>query len=136
MKAVIILLPMLCLLASCGGQTLKQGEATMSYTDEVQKEVAQKVFQRMIERNYNFASNLPEEVDRINGRLTLRLGNDNEDSIQAIMKFKEQDGAVFYMHGLARSVSDAVGGEPVDIILCRRNLGDHFYTVKWQSPKK
>lgn len=128
-------------LVSCGGPDwgaeLKKdtnfGRATMFYTENVDQALAQKVFDRMIEANYNFASNLAEQLDRIDGRLTLRLGNDNEDSIAEVIATGEESGVTSYMHGLAYVLSQAVGGEPVDIILCRESLDDSFYTVVWDE---
>lgn len=89
----------------------------------------------MIEANYNFASNLPEQIDRIDGRLTLRLGNDNEESIAEMIADGEESGVTNYMHGLAYVISQEAGGEPVDIIMCRESLDDSFYTVVWTEDK-
>ena len=108
-------------------------QATMYYTDAVDSVVANDVLDAMVEMNYNFRSDLPEQVDRIDGRLTLVLGNDNEDTIASVIKNGEEEGAVNYMHGLAYVVSQAVGGEPVDIVLCRETLAEPFYTVVWTS---
>jgi len=107
----------------------------MFYTENVDPALAQKVFDRMIEANYNFASNLPEQLDRVDGRLVLRLGNDNEDSIADVIANGEESGVTNYMHGLAYFVSEAVGGESVDIILCRKTLDDPYYTVVWDEGK-
>lgn len=133
---------LLCVLVSCSGGsqwgvemegTTPAGAATMFHTEAVKPGLAQKIFDAMIGASYNFASNLPEQIDRVNGRLTLRLGNDNQDSIAAILADGESDGAVKYMHGLANMVSQTAGGEAVDIILCRADLSDEFYTVAWPS---
>lgn len=106
-------------------------QATMYYSDAVDPAVANEVFDAMVEMNYNFRSDLPEQLDRVDGRLTLRLGNDNPDTIAAVIRDGEDEGAVNYMHGLAYVVSQAVGGEPVDVILCRETLDDPYYTVVW-----
>jgi hypothetical protein len=108
--------------------------ATMYYSAAVAPELAEQVFQSMIDGAYNFASNLPEQVDRIQGRLTLRLGNDNKDSIAAMISDPE-DGAIRYFHGLAGQVSRAVGGEEVDVILCRESLDDAFLTIAWDADR-
>lgn len=108
--------------------------ATMFRGDSVSAEIAAKVFEKMVAVNDNFASDLPEQVDRVDGRLTLRLGNDNEDSIQDVMDHQEESGVTSYMRGLAAAVSAAVGGEPVDIILCRQRLDQPFHTVVWEAP--
>lgn len=81
---------------------------------------------------YNFRSNLPEQLDRRDGRLTLLLGNDNEDTIAAILKDGEDKGAVIYIHGLAYQVSQAADGEPIDIVLCRESLKQPFCTMVWK----
>ncbi|MBC8329649.1 MAG: hypothetical protein H8E31_13000 [Planctomycetes bacterium] len=127
-------------LSACGGgwgtelrQDTPLGAATMFRSDAVDAATAQKAFEAMIAANYNFASDLPEQIDRVDGRLTLRLCNDNQDSIAAIEADGEADGAVRYTHGLARHVSQAVGGEPVDVVLCRLTLDQPFYTVRWKS---
>jgi hypothetical protein len=39
---------------------------------------------------------------------------------------------VSYMHGLAKQVSTVAGGEPVDVVLCRKTLDDPYYTVVWK----
>jgi hypothetical protein len=106
-------------------------EATMHHTDAVDPAVANEVFDAMVKMNYNFRSGLPKQIDRVDGRLTLRLGNDNEDTIAAVLRDGEDEGAVNYMHGLAHIVSQAVGGEPVDVILCRKTLDQPYYTVAW-----
>ena len=143
-RLVWVLAPLLAsALVSCSGSSwgkeLKKdahyGRATMFYTENVDPALAQKVFDRMIEANYNFASNLPEQLDRVDGRLVLRLGNDNEDSIADVIANGEESGVTNYMHGLAYFVSEAVGGESVDIILCRESLDDPFYTVVWDEGK-
>jgi len=106
-------------------------QATMYYSEAVDPAVANDVFDAMVEMNYNFRSDLPEQIDRVDGRLTLVLGNDNQDTIASVIKNGEDEGAVNYMHGLAYVVSQAVGGEPVDIVLCRETLAEPFYTVVW-----
>ncbi len=143
-RLVWVLAPLLVsALVSCSGSSwgkeLKKdahyGRATMFYTENVDPALAQKVFDRMIEANYNFASNLPEQLDRVDGRLVLRLGNDNEDSIAEAIAIGEESGVISYMHGLAFVLAEAAGGEPVDIILCRESLDDPFYTVVWDEGK-
>ena len=109
------------------------GTATMFHTEAVKPELARKVFDAMMAANYNFASNLPEQIDRVDGRLNLRLGNDNQDSIAEILGNGESDGAVKYMHNLAKMISQTAGGEAVDVILCRTDLNDAFYTVVWST---
>ncbi len=140
--AFCIVVFLAALLPSCSGGTswgeemsleTPVGTATLFRSEEVSVVTAATAFQAMVDANYNFASNLPEQIDRIDGRLTLRLGNDNEDSIASIIADGEDDGAVSYAHGLAGVVSQAVGGEEVDIILCRKKLDDEFYTVKWKA---
>lgn len=138
------LLPVTLLLAfaACSGsewgtelsQETNVGTATMFYSDAVDEETAQKVFQAMIDANYNFASDLPEQVDMIEGVLTLRLGNDNKSSILEIMEIGYESGVISYMEGLAAHVSSAVG-TPVDIILCKKTLDDAFFEVKWGGGK-
>lgn len=139
-----ILMPLLGgTLVSCGGpewgtelkKDTNYGRATMFSSEAVDQALAQKVFDRMIEANYNFASNLPEQIDRIDGRLTLRLGNDNEESIAEVIATGEESGVTNYMHGLAYVLAEAAGGEPLDIILCRESLDDPFYTVVWTEDK-
>lgn len=104
----------------------------MYYSSAVDPALAEKVFAAMVDGAYNFASDLPEQVDRINGRLTLRLCNDNKESIAAMLADPE-DGAIKYFHGLAGHVSRAIEGEQVDIILCREELADEFMTIAWDS---
>jgi predicted Zn-dependent protease with MMP-like domain len=106
-------------------------QATMFYADGVDPGLAGEVLDALVEANYNFYSGLPEQLDRVDGRLTLRLGNDNEDSMADVLAEGEASGVVSYMHGLARVVSEAVGGEPVDIVLCRETLDEVVYTVTW-----
>ena len=134
-------LPLLMLLAACpsgsnwGTELTRdffEAKATMFYTDAVDPELAGRVLDAMVEMNYNFRSNLPEQLDRVDGSLTLRLGNDNEDTIAAILANGESEGAVSYMHGLAKQVSTVAGGEPVDVVLCRKTLDDPYYTVVWK----
>ncbi len=129
------------LVGACGGsewgaemsQETPQGMATMFRGPAVEEGVAQRVFDAMVAGQYNFASGLPEQVDRVDGRLVLRLGNDNEESIADVEANGEASGVVSYMHGLAAHVSQAIGGEAVDIVLCRRSLDAPYYTVKWQA---
>lgn len=109
-------------------------QATMYYTDAVDPALADKVFQAMVDGNYNFASDLPEQVDRVAGRLTLRLCNDNEDSIAAMLADPD-DGAINYFHGLAGHVSRAIGDEEVDIQLCRLKLDDPFLDIPWEAER-
>ena len=140
LASLLLLLP--C--AACGNGESKWGTemsqvtpvttATMFYTEAVDAALAQTVFQAMTDANYNFASDLPEQVDRIQGRLSLRLGNDNKDSIASMLADPE-DGAISYFHGLAWQVSQAAGGEEVDIILCRESLDDAFMTIAWDAEK-
>lgn len=123
--------------SSWGTEMTRESEmvtATMYYSDAVDPALAEKVFQAMMDGAYNFASNLPEQVDRVDGRLTLRLGNDNKDSI-ASMIADPTDGAISYFHGLAGHLSRAVGGEEVDIVLCRETLDDVFLTLAWDQSK-
>lgn len=134
---------LLASLAACGSSESSWGTemvketpvatATMFYSAAVDAALADKLFQAMVDANYNFASNLPEQIDRIEGVLTLRLGNDNEESIAEIIKEGESNGAVSYFHGLANHLSPLAEGEPIDIILCRKDLADEFYTVKWKA---
>jgi len=107
--------------------------ATMYHSAAVDATTADQVFQLLIDVNYNFASNLPVQVDRMAGRLTLRLGNDNKESIAEIIAEGEDNGAVSYFRGLAPYLSSNLGGQEVDIILCREDLADEFYTLKWQA---
>lgn len=139
-----VLAPLLAgTLLSCGGSSWGEeltkdtfyGRASIFYSDGVDAALAQKIFDRMIEANYNFASNLPEQIDRVDGRLLLRLGNDNEESIAEVIETGEESGVVSYMHGLAYVISQESAGEPVDIVLCRESLGDSFYTVVWDEGK-
>lgn len=129
--------------AACGGPSLGKeltrdmpyGRATISHTEAVDDATADRVFQVMLDSAYNFASNLPEQIDRVNGRLTLRLGNDNEDSIAGIVKNGTAEPVVRYFEGLAFAVSKGIGGEPVDIVLCRKSIAEPFFTVTWSQPK-
>ncbi len=136
--SIFALLPLL--LGACGGsewgtelsQQTPQCLATIYHSEAVDPALAQQVFQAMIDGQYNFASGLPEQIDRVDGRLTLRLGNDNEESMASVLANGEDDGVVSYMRGLASHVSQAVGGEPVDIVLCRKVLSEPYYTVVWK----
>ncbi|MGB0953492.1 MAG: hypothetical protein ACPG31_09710 [Planctomycetota bacterium] len=143
MSRLLYLAPLLlCLLPSCsgGGGTdwgeemslpTQQGKATMYHTAAVNLQTAGSVLSSMVEANYNFASNLPEQVDRVDGKLTLRLCNDNRETIGEIKVEGVEHGAVSYFQGLAHHVSKAVGGEEVIIILCEETLDTPFYTVDW-----
>ena len=131
------------MLASCGSKWGKElvkdmpyGKATIHHSAAVDDATAAKVFAAMTEGAYNFASNLPEQIDRSNGRLVLRLGNDNENSIAAIVKDGEKDPGILYFEGLANHVSQAIGGESVDIVLCRKSLDEPFHTVAWKPSAK
>ena len=55
-----------------------------------------------------------------------------KQAIDAILANGESEGAVSYMHGLAKQVSTVAGGEPVDVVLCRKTLDDPYYTVVWK----
>lgn len=139
----IALLPILafplCLTACSGGsewgtelsKTTPVCEATIFVSENVDAALAERIFQAMVDSNYNFASNLPEQIDRVDGRLTLRLGGDNEESIASIIANGEEDGAVSYHHSMAHHLSTFANDEPIDIILCRESLSDEYYTVKW-----
>lgn len=138
------ILPTILLLAfaACSGsewgtelsQETNVATATMFYSDAVDVETAQKVFDALIDANYNFASNLPEQVDMVEGVLTLRLCNDNKSSVQEVLDMGYESGVISYMKGLASHVSSATG-TPVDIFLCRLTLDDVFFKVKWGSDK-
>ena len=112
------------------------GRATMFHTEAVDAATAAKVFGAMLEVNYNFAANLPEQIDRVQGRLTLRLGNDNEQTIAAVIQNGDKESVIRYFEGLAQAVSKAIGNEPVDIVLCRTSLDEPFHTVVWPSQPK
>lgn len=133
----LLLLPMV----ACGGPSADWGEemslphitgkATMFRSEAVDLETAGKVLSAMVDGNYNFASNLPEQIDMVDGRLTLRLGGDNQDTIAEIKEQGEDHPAVSYHHGLANHISKALGGTEIDIILCEEDLAKPFHTVKW-----
>lgn len=111
--ALLLLLPACGAGESYGTEMVKETPVTtakMYHTDAVDAALADRVFQAMVDGNYNFASDLPEQLDRVAGRLTLRLCNDNEDSIAAMLA-DPQDGAINYFHGLAGHISRAIGGE-------------------------
>ncbi|MAW59616.1 MAG: hypothetical protein CMJ94_02130 [Planctomycetes bacterium] len=134
--ALLLLLPA-CGNGAYGTEMVKDtpvARATMYHTDAVDAALADQVFQAMVDGAYNFASDLPEQVDRVNGRLTLRLCNDNEDTI-ATMLADPTDGAYNYFHGLAGHVSRAIGGEQVDIVLCRLKLDDPYVDIPWDPAK-
>jgi len=138
MKRLIPLALLLCIACPTGGnwgtelsRDLGDHEATMYHTAAVDAGLADKVLDALVAVNYNFRGNLPEQLDRVEGRLVLRLANDNEDAIAALLANGEADGNAMYMHGLAREVSKAAGGEPVDIVLCKRTLDAPYYTVTW-----
>jgi len=140
MKKLLILA--LALPAACGGSSwgteltreTPQGTATLYHTDAVAPELAGQVFDAMVASAYNFASDLDEQVDRVDGRLLLRLCNDNEDSINDMIADPAGSGLLSYFNGLAYQVSQAIGGEELDISLCRLSLDDEFYLVTWEAP--
>lgn len=131
------------LLAGCGAdhgtelaRDMPFGRATIYHTDAVDADTASKVFSAMLDAQYNFASDLPEQIDRANDRLVLRLCNDNEDSIAAIVAAGDKEPAIRYFEGLAYQVSQAIGGKPVDVVLCRKTLAEPFHTVVWKTESK
>lgn len=133
---------LLLTLAACGskwGVEMVQGsgadKATMYRGESISVPDANQVFSALLGHGYNFASDLPEQVDRVDGVLTLRLGSDNQESIAEVIAEGESCGVVSYMHGLALMVSATMNNEPVDIVLCRESLDEPFYTVKWQAPE-
>lgn len=143
MRAPIASLLALVLLASCGnkwGRELRQttplGEATIYHSEAVDEATARKVFQVMLDSAYNFASNLPEQIDKVDGRITLRLGNDNEDSLADVAANEMKSGVSIYCRHLAWTVSKAIDGQPVDIVLCRKSLDEQVYTVRWDPETK
>ncbi|MHC4837940.1 MAG: hypothetical protein ACYTF3_07110 [Planctomycetota bacterium] len=139
--SLLVLLP----LAACSGgaslgtelrmDTPLNTTATLSYTEAVDRALAETVLARMVEGNYNFGSNLPEQLDRVDGRLTLRLGNDNEDTIADVIADAEGSGVLNYMHGLAFFVSQAIDGEAIDVELHRETLGEPFHVVTWDPSR-
>lgn len=138
MRKTILLSLLLCVACPAGsdwGTELSREfgdtQATMFHSASVDAELAGKVLDAMVAANYNFYSDLPEQLDRVDGRLVLRLGNDNEESLTEVLDEGEESGVVNYMHGLAWQVSQAAGGEPVDVALCRKTLDDEVYTVVW-----
>jgi hypothetical protein len=64
--------------------------------------------------------------------LTLRLGNTEGSFIDMTIGW---DSAIGCFHGLAGSISLAIEGEQVDIILCREALDDEFLTIAWDQEK-
>lgn len=143
LPACALALPVLVFAACAGGTTrwgeemsreTATGEATIYRTDAVEPDTAATVLRTMVELNYNFGSDLPEQIDRVDGRLTLRLVTNNEDTIGSIRANGEDDGAVWYHRELARRVSHALGGEPVDVVLCAGSLDEPFYTMAWEAP--
>lgn len=139
-RATLLPLLLLCACGSKWGTELQRdmhyGSATIFHSEAVDAATASKVFTALTDAQYNFASNLPEQIDRVNGRLTLRLCNDNEDSIAAIVAAGEKEPAIRYFEGLAYEVSKVLGGEPVDIVLCRKSLDEPFFTVVWKETPK
>lgn len=134
------------LLAACGSESGKwgkelsrdqpYGKATIYRSAAVDDATAAAVFGVMIDMQYNFASNLPEQIDRVNGRLTLRLGNDNEGTVKGVEANGDKEPVIRYFEGLALQVSRALRGEPVDVVLCRQSLDEPFHTVTWREPAK
>ena len=143
MRARVLTLLAFGFLASCGskwGRELRQttplGDATIYYSDAVDEATARKVFQVMLDTAYNFASNLPEQIDKVDGRITVRLGNDNEDSMADVAANQMKSGVSVYCRNLARFVSKAIDGQPVDIVLCRKSLDEPVFTVRWDPEHK
>ncbi|MBL8756027.1 MAG: hypothetical protein JNK15_22220, partial [Planctomycetes bacterium] len=134
---------LLFVVTACGGPSLgtelvkdmPYGKATIFHTEAVDAATAAKVFAAMTDATYNFASNLPEQIDRVNGRLTLRLGNDNQDTIAKVEKNGTAEPVIRYFEGLSQHVGKAVGGEAVDIVLCKKTLAEPFFTVPGKPTK-
>lgn len=137
--AALLLLPML----GCGGGTsqdwgeemslpIPQGKATLYRSPAVDLETAGKVLSAMVDGNYNFASGLPEQVDRIDGTLTLRLGNDNREWIDELKAEGAAFDGLFHFQALANHLSRALDGEEVRIILCEETLDKPIHTLEWQ----
>lgn len=133
---------LLVCVAACSGEAsqdwgeeltapIPQGTATLYRSAAVDLDTANKVLAAMTDGNYNFAAGLPEQIDMVDGRLTLRLGNDNQDTIAEIKAEGDAHAAVSYFHGLANHVSRALDGAEIDIILCEETLDTPFHTVKW-----
>ena len=115
---------------------IPQGKATMYRSAAVDLETAGKVLTTMTDVNYNFASGLPEQVDRVDGTLTLRLGNDNRDWIDGLKAEGASFDGLSYFETLAHYVSRAVDGEEVRIILCEETLDKPIHTLEWQPPEE
>lgn len=113
-------------------QVTSMATATLYYSDAVTPEQAARVLQAMIDSRFNFGANMPEQVDRIQGRLSLRLGYDNSIST-AFLQTDPEDDIFRYFHSLAWRISEATGGEVVDIILCRESLDEAVMTLAWQA---
>ncbi|MDF1799405.1 MAG: hypothetical protein P1V81_09540 [Planctomycetota bacterium] len=138
MRNLIILSLLVCVACPGGSdlgtelsRDLGDHQATMFHTASVDAELADAVLDALVKVNYNFRGDRPEQLDRVNGRLVLRLANDNEDAIAEVLANGEDDGNVMYMHQLAREVSKVAGGEPVDIVLCHLTVDEPYYTVAW-----
>lgn len=137
-----ITLLLLCIFPSCSGGThwgeemslpTPQGKATIYRTEAVDLETAGKVLAAMVDANYNFASDLMEQIDKVDDTLTLRLCNDNEESIMEIKEEGSEHPTVSYFEGLAQHISAAIGNQEVVIILCEESLDSSFHTVEWSS---
>lgn len=142
-RILSLVLLLLCTLPACSGGSsadwgeemslpTPQGKATLYRSAAIDLETAGKVLSAMVDASYNFASNLPEQVDRVDGVLTLRLCNDNRESIDEIKAEGESHPAVSYFQGMTHHVSKALGGEEVVIILCEETLDTPFFTVEWK----
>jgi hypothetical protein len=134
---------LLSFLAACGDpwgkeieRAMPYGVATLIQSSLVDDDTAARVFSAMTATDYNFAANLPEQVDRIDGRLVLRLATDDDKAVQSIRRNRDADPAVRYFEGLAEQVSLAVDGEPVDIVVCHKKLDRPVHTIAWRSPSK
>lgn len=145
----ILSVALLLLAVSCGpnhGTKLEQetprGQAAIYYTEAVDAAVADKVFQSMIAANYHFGTDLDVQLDKVQGRLTMRICNDNLEAIDEVVKNGEKDGNLSYMRGLAVHISRAIDGEEIDFVLCRLQLDKPYYTLNYQpleslgSPKE
>jgi hypothetical protein len=134
---------LLLFLAACGdpwGKAIERpmpyGVASLFHTGEVDDETATRVLSAMTATDYNFAANLPEQVDRVDGRMVLRLATDDPRVVQSLRKRRDADPSVRYFEGLAEQVSLAVDGEPVDIVVCDRRLDRPVHTIAWRSPAR